>query len=427
MRRSEAVEECAVVPIPAALEMGVGVPPLAADPAMAQRREVVGSFTELEEEEMSDFLRGSVSVLTADGYDRLWKLWVDFLWTWAASKDVALAKIEEDLVKAKVVLLFVMHLHSVGLRREERVTEVLSAVRHVLTRDFKVGVAFLDLELLKKARKACRRSPEEVRARQDEQEANAILPLCQEIVEAMREKLWVRTSWADFDGILMKAEWIGFGLGVDQGARPSSLGKPDGKKAVDHALRNSRVVFEFKGGGERKAGPAMKGAGRDDVAGVRVKLSTHKAGVDSSAGVQVGVLASSELVGDLVEWAAHWADQGLAEEDGYFLHLWRWSRGSAPRLTSKTVTGKELRGVIKAGCADFGLDTAHFSGKSMRKTMATDQELTGASTEDRNKRGRWSSRSGTADKYYTLTRAVRAGPEGEGLSLAQVKGLSGTK
>ena len=388
---------------------------------------VRGLFTEAEEEEMSDFLCGSVSVLTGDSYERSWKLWLEFLWTWAASKDAALAEVKDDLVKAKVVLLFVMHLHSVGCKREEKVTEVLSALRHVLTVRYRVDVAFLDLDLLKKAKRACRRSPAEVRDHQDVQEANAILPLCQEITEALRLKLWVESSWDDFDGILMKAMWIGVGLGVDQGARTSSLCKPDGKKAKDHGLRNSRVVFVFNDEAERKAGPAMKGVQRVDVAGVRVKLSTHKAGVDCSVGVQVGSLASSELVGDLVEWAVHWADQDLAAKDGYFLSFWRLSRGRLPRLTFKTVTSKELRGAIKSGCADFGLDTVHFSGKSMRKTMATNEELTGASEEDRNQRGRWSGKGSTAAKFYTLTRAVTRGKKGEGLSLSQVKGLAGAK
>lgn len=389
--------------------------------------EWTGKFTEEQEEEMSVFLRGSVSLLTADSYDRLFKMWEEFLWTWGSSKDVALVGVAGDMDKAKVVLLFVVHLHSVGCRREERVTEVLSAVRHTLTTRYMVPVAFLDLELLKKAKQACKRSPEEVRARQDEQEAHAILPLCREIVEAMRVKLWVNTSWDDFDGILQKAVWLGIGLGVDQGARPSSLCRPDGKKAKDHGLRNSRLVFEFADGDSRKAGPAMKGVQKVEVVGVRVKLSTHKAGVDSSAGVQVGCLASTELAGDLVEWAVHWADRGYSEEGGYFLHLWRMSRGERPKMTSKTVTGKELRGGIKAGCADFGLDTVHFSAKSMRKTMAIDQELTGASEEARNKRGRWSSKASTAAAFYSHGRAVKKGKEGEALTLVQLKGLAGSR
>lgn len=61
--------------VPAAGEVEREGPLIPAEPG------VRGLFTEAEEEEMSDFLGGSVSVLTGDSYERSWKLWLEHLRT----------------------------------------------------------------------------------------------------------------------------------------------------------------------------------------------------------------------------------------------------------------------------------------------------------------------------------------------------------
>jgi hypothetical protein len=216
-------------------------------------------FTDAEEERMTSFLEGSVSDLTRDEYKRYWAMWVSFLTDWRDTNDVALKKLKTPTEKAKVVLLFVVYLYTVCGRREEKVTEVLSAVRHFLVTVHQQDVGFLSLEIMRKAKQSCKRSTDEVRDHQDAQEGNAIIPLCREIVVALREKLWVKTEW-DHDGLLQKALWITVGLGTDQGCRPSNLVQKDGKKAKDHILRNSRVTFLLRGGGVATAGPAMKGS-----------------------------------------------------------------------------------------------------------------------------------------------------------------------
>ena len=99
--------------------------------------------------------------------------------------------------------------------------------------------------------------------------------------------------------------------------------------------------------------------------GVRVKLSTHKAGTDGSLGVQVGDGAGPHLMEDLAVWAAHWADQGQGGEEDHFC---RWHRvsstGKNRGMRGKTVTAKELRGAVKAGYADFDLPVWRLSGSS---------------------------------------------------------------
>lgn len=399
----------------------------------APPQEAVGvRFSAEEERRMTSFLEGSVSELTLDDYQRHWALWVGFLADWRNSDDVALVELETPTEKAKVVLLFVVYLYTDCNRREEKVTEVLSAVRHFLVTVHRQDVGFLSLEVMRKAKQACRRSTEEVRDRQDTQEANAIIPFCLEIVVALREKLWVRTEW-DHDGVLLKALWIAIGLGTDQGCRPSNLVQKDGKKAKDHTLRNSRVTFLLDGGGVATAGPAMKGVDLGRVLGVKIKLSTHKAGVDSSAGVRVGDGAGPHLARDLAEWAVYWADRGLAQDDDHFCRLWRMTQAKDPVMKGKTVTAKELRTAIKEGCGDFGLPTAVFGAKSMRKKMATDDRLRGVDPAETNLKGRWSLNANTARRSYSLAGAVRGqGAEaqagegkGEGLSLEEVRGLAG--
>lgn len=325
---------------------------------------VAGHFSIAEELRMTQFLEGSVGEHTHDDYKRFWAMWVDFLAVWRHTDDVALLKLGTPIEKAKVVLLFVVYLYTDCDRREEKVTEVPSALRHFMVTEHKQDVGFLSLEIMRKAKQACKRSTGEVRDRQDAQEANAIIPFCLEIVVALRKKLWVETQW-DYEGILRKALWITIGLGTDRGCRPSNLVQKDGKKAKDHTLRNSRVTFLLRGGKVAQAGPAMRGVACEDVEGVRVKLSTHKAGTDSSLGVQVGDGAGPHLMEDLAVWAAHWADQGQGGEEDHFC---RWHRvsstGKNRGMRGKTVTAEELRGAIKAGCADFDRPVWRSSGSS---------------------------------------------------------------
>jgi hypothetical protein len=387
-------------------------------------------FTDAEEERMTSFLEGSVSDLTRDEYKRYWAMWVSFLTDWRDTNDVALKKLKTPTEKAKVVLLFVVYLYTVCGRREEKVTEVLSAVRHFLVTVHQQDVGFLSLEIMRKAKQSCKRSTDEVRDHQDAQEGNAIIPLCREIVVALREKLWVKTEW-DHDGLLQKALWITVGLGTDQGCRPSNLVQKDGKKAKDHTLRNSRVTFLLRGGGVATAGPAMKGMDMERVLGAKIKLSTHKAGVDSSAGVRVGDGAGPHLAADMAEWAVYWADRDLAQDDDHFCRLWRMTRAREnPVMKGKTVTSKELRTAIKEGCGDFGLPTEVFGPKSMRKAMATDDRLLGVDPAETNRRGRWSGKANTAGRCYSLAGAVRGesaeaqAGEGKILSLEEVRGLA---
>ena len=136
---------------------------------------------------------------------------------------------------------------------------------------------------------------------------NTIIPFCLEIVLGMRRMLWSDTDWG-FEGSLKKAIWMCIAIGTDQGCRPSNLVHKDGKKAKDHTLRNSRVTFIFDDGVEVKAGPAMKGLAPADVRGAKVKLSTHKAGVDRSSGVRVGDGAGPDTVADMAAWTGHWTD-----------------------------------------------------------------------------------------------------------------------
>ena len=115
---------------------------------LGRARAVAVHFTDAEEERMTSFLEGSVSELTHDEYERSWAMWVGFLADWRKTDDVALKKLETPTEKAKVVLLFVVYLYTVCGRREEKVTEVLSAVRHFLVTVHQQDVGFLSLEII---------------------------------------------------------------------------------------------------------------------------------------------------------------------------------------------------------------------------------------------------------------------------------------
>ena len=405
-------------------EAGAPAPREGGGQALLDAGLVSGTFSTAEEAKMTAFLEGSVSELTHDGYERSWELWVGFLWDWRGTKDVALKGVEAPIDKAKVVLLFVVYLYTDCDRREEEVTGVLSGVRHFLVTVHKQDVGFLSLEIMRKAKAACKRSTEEVREHQDAQEANAIIPFCLEIVLSMRQRLWVDTDWG-FEGSLQKAIWICIAIGTDQGCRPSNLVHKDGKKAKDHTLRNSRVTYLFDNGVEVTAGPAMKGVSPADVRGAKVKLSTHKAGVDSSSGVRVGDGAGPDTVADMAAWTVHWADMDLCPEEGHYARLYRGT-GKAG-LKGKTVTAKELRTAIKEGCAALGLPAEVFGSKSMRKTMATNSSLQGVDQEATNKRGRWSNKANTAEVCYSHARAARGkGAAAGGLTFIEVTAMAGS-
>jgi hypothetical protein len=125
----------------------------------------------------------------------------------------------------------------------------------------------------------------------------------------------------------------------------------------------------------------------------------------------------------MAEWAIYRAEEGASEDD-HFCSLVRKAAGPRARLVGKTITQKELRSAIKAGCADFGLLDG-FSSKSMRKTMVTAQVLSGASDAEVDVRGRFSARAKTASRYYSNARAIGGEVGGAGsITLAQVTALS---
>ena len=283
---------------------------------------------------MTLFLEGSISELTHDGYKRFWAMWVGFLVEWRGMDDVALWELGTPIEEARVVLLFVVYLYTDCDRREKEC-------------DHEEGEAGLQ-----------------------EKHGRGERP-------AGRSRGECRHPFLSADRDCQAGEGLGqdaVGLrGHPQQCHVDHHRARDRpwlsrRKAKDHTLRSSRVIFLLRGGEVAKA----------------VSRARTWRGSESS-------------------WAP--ARRGQSCDEGRFCRGHRVARtGKDPGMRDRTVFAEELHSVIKAGCADFDLPVEVFGSKPMRKTMATNDRLKGVGREEANEKGKGS----TCTRHYSHARAARA-------------------
>lgn len=78
--------------------------------------------------------------------------------------------------------------------REKAATSVTAGIRMQFAQQLESS-AFLDSAIIATARKVCRLNPEELRARHESEMSDTVeLPISEDVLEAMRARLWDRPS-----------------------------------------------------------------------------------------------------------------------------------------------------------------------------------------------------------------------------------------
>ena len=170
--------------------------------------------------EASDFLEKSV---TADCRDRYWKAhekFNDYRATLPELDDPGEwfenCQSEEDRVEEAV--MFYRYLYVSLDLRESQVAAIISGVSFCL--DVKGhNTMFLESEALRRAQKACRRTPAEARVYNREVRENNIRdPADTELLQKIRTIYWDNRTWSSRGDLDARGTWLAVALGYDLGS-----------------------------------------------------------------------------------------------------------------------------------------------------------------------------------------------------------------
>ena len=157
---------------------------------------------------------------------RKWNKYLAFLGT-ESDPGQFMEKISGQHEKAKRIVSFMAYLYMNNGMRDE-----------IEGKD----ASFFDSAIISRGRKASIRSIEECSAHENTRAANTILPICLDIVFAVRLEYWVNQEW-DAKGMDNKAIWLAICLGFDSGLGIGNLTKKDGHNGADHFIRAGSLSF----------------------------------------------------------------------------------------------------------------------------------------------------------------------------------------
>jgi hypothetical protein len=157
---------------------------------------------------INKFLSRSVTVGTARGYMlgiRRWKEYLAFLGK-DSNPGQFMEKIKEQHEKAKRMVLFMAYLYMNNGMRDEQIKRVVTSIAYMFEVEGK-DASFFDNAIVSRGRKASLRSIEECSAHEIIRAENTILPICLDIVIAVRRQYWEEQGW-DAKGMDNKGIWL---------------------------------------------------------------------------------------------------------------------------------------------------------------------------------------------------------------------------
>jgi hypothetical protein len=265
--------------------------------------------------------------------------------------------------------------------------------------------------VLRKARAATLRNPDELRVKAQVSQEKRILPTCLEVVWKIRDRFWSTSDWST-EGLDRRGIWIAIGLTFDSGMRIGNFTLRDGRLAEDHCVRAGQFVFLVSYQGEelrvsggnlaqwlREHGQSTTCVKLCDVNVSSTKVSRKSAASRAPSFKKIArrTEAESTFLDDLVAWVR---GSKVLEDDEITA---RYSSFSiAGEVTRRVVRRKEVANAIKEAHALEGLPPGLFSCKSLRAGFSSHADSAGVATEDRNSRGGWASGSKVPEKSYTV-------------------------
>ena len=356
---------------------------------------------------LKQFLSRSVTVSTAQGYLSGIKKWKEYLISLVNNfPGYYLENVKDDHDKGKRVVLYMAYLYlSFGLR-EEQIKRLVTGI--VFYFDIEgIPTAFFALAIVSRGRAAVGRTIPEARVFEEERAKRAILPVCLDIVMAMRTKYWEGKSWAVPD-IDKRAIWLAVALGFDSGPRIGNVTKKDGKNGPDHCIRAKHCLFlaidpatsteiRIEGGLELAKFLEQPQVTTENIVSVDLYYLSSKTSRKVKSVVRhpkhlARRSAVEEIVlNDLLHWILH---SGVKGDDELLSRYCDKGR-------KKTVIRKDVRYAIKDTVLEMGLPPNSFSNKSLRSGFSSHVIANGMGDDEMKRGGGWTATSQVPNNHYT--------------------------
>ena len=205
--------------------------------------------------------------------------------------------------------------------------------------------------------------PDELRAKRDKGPSESVkLPVCEDILNDMRRRLWIESDWSD-EGKKNKAAYIGTMYGFEFAGRVGEYTHHE-PRTTDHCARVDDFTSTVETAGTSRQVPGSElgllkledsVSGRRFILECRVKTVTSKAKTSVKPKL-IGRRSVEEaaFLDDLASWLIH---SGAAGTDEAFSYR-RVDGGIA------VLTGRTIREELKQTCEENELPATYFSSHS---------------------------------------------------------------
>jgi hypothetical protein len=307
------------------------------------------------------FLKSSVQPSTNRKYDLQWGWFEEFMRE-NGSADPFMRDLTQQ-EKAAMISLFMISRYMKG-KRGKAATAATAAVRLRFSQEM-LDTSFLDSTVVSTARSACLLNPEDLRERLSSAPASTVkLPVCEEIIMSIRERLIVNRTWSDSD-MSLNMLYCGVMYGFEFAARVSEYTEAE-KGDTDHCVRTddltsavegSEGYFSIVGSAISELTPAEAGEAFKNVSECKVRGVTTKGEVTAkSKHISRRSPEESLYLDDLIRFMVHARAKGSEE-------LFSFRKSNGRRVV---LTGRSVRDEIKSTCASHGLDEKYFSAHSLK-------------------------------------------------------------
>lgn len=347
------------------------------------------------QEAISKFLKSSVQPSTGRKYELQWGWFVEF--TRESGLDDPFMRKLTQQEKAAMISLFMISRYVKG-KRGKAASAATAAIRLRFSQEM-LDTTFLDSAMVSTARTACLLNPEELREKRNSAPACTVkLPVCEEIVTSMRERLVVNRTWteADMKYIML---YCGCMYGYELAARLGEYTEAE-NGSTDHCVRTDDLSFAVEapagyfsilGSALTSLTPAEAGEGFKNVSECNIRGVTTKGKVTVKAKLIARRSPEESLfLDDLMQFMVHAKAKGTEE-------LFSFRKTNGDRVV---LTGRSVRDEVKIACTLHGLDEKYFSAHSLRKAAITHMRSQGTSVDDRLDRGNYAPNSRVMSLTY---------------------------
>ena len=374
----------------AAPRIGAGPPPPV--PVDGIRQTVISTENQ---EAISKFLKSSVQPSTNRKYELQWGWFVEFMRE-NGSADPFMRELTQQ-ERAATISLFMISRYVKG-KRGKAASAATAAIRLRFSQEM-LDTTFLDSAVVSTARSACLLNPEELRERRNSAPACTVkLPVCEEIVTSMRERLVVNRAWTEADMKFIML-YCGCMYGYELAARLGEYTEAE-NGGTDHCVRTDDLSFAVEapagyfsilGSALTSLTPAEAGEGFKNVSECNIRGVTTKGKVTVKSKLIARKSPEESLfLDDLIQFMVHAKAKGTEE-------LFSFRKANGDRVV---LTGRSVRDEMKSTCTRHGLDEKYFSAHSLRKAAITHMRSQGASVDDRLDRGNYAPNSRVMSLTY---------------------------